>query len=110
MMKAVKEKEAVFQVTPENFQAEVLECDKPVLVTFYASWDQPCRMQQAELDVITDGYPDIKVCKIDVEEYPSFARQFGIMVIPTTIAFKDGKKCKRATGLRRAGVLLRMIQ
>jgi thioredoxin 1 len=103
-------KENIIQVTPETFQAEVLECDKPVLVTFYAAWDQPCRMQQTELDTIADKHPEIKVCKIDVEEYTAFAQQYGIMIIPTTIAFKDGKKCKRATGLRRAGVLLSMVQ
>ena len=109
-MEIVKEKENIVRVTPENFKAEVLECDKPVLVTFYAPWDQPCRMQQTELDTIADNRPDIKVCRLDVEEYPAFAGQYGIMMIPTTIAFKDGKKCKRATGLRRAGVLLSMIQ
>ena len=109
-MEIVKEKENIIQVTPENFKAEVLECDKPVLVTFYAPWDQPCRMQQTELETIADKYPGIKVCRLDVEEYPAFAQQYGIMMIPTTIAFKDGKKCKRATGLRRAGVLLSMIQ
>ena len=57
-----------------------------------------------------DNHPDIKVCRLDVEEYPAFAGQYGIMMIPTTIAFKDGKKCKRATGLRRAGVLLSMVR
>ena len=109
-MKTVKEKENIIQVTPENFKTEVLECDKPVLVIFYAAWDQPCRMQQTELDAIAEKHPDIKVCRIDVVEYPAFAGQYGIMMIPTTIAFKDGKKCKRATGLRRADVLLSMVR
>ena len=109
-MEIVKDKENIIQVTPVNFKEEVLECDKPVLVIFYAAWDQPCRVQQAELDTIADNHPDIKVCKLDVEEYPVFAQQYGIMMIPTTIAFKDGKKYKRATGLRRAGVLLSMVQ
>ena len=109
-MELTKEKEIIIQVTPENFKTEVLECDKPVLVIFYAAWDQPCRMQQAELDTIADQHSDIKVCRLDVEEYPAFAHQYGIMMIPTTIAFKDGIKIKRATGLRRAGVLLSMVQ
>ena len=109
-MELVKEKEIIIRVTPDNFKAEVLECDKPVLVIFYAAWDQPCRMQQTELDTIAEKHPDIKFCKLDVEEYPAFAEQYGIMMIPTTIAFKDGKKCKRATGLRWAGVLLSMVQ
>ena len=103
-------KENIVFVTPDNFQKEVLECDKPVLVTFYANWDQPCRMQQPALDSIADRHPEIKVCKLDVEEYSDFARNFGIMMIPTTIAFKGGKKVKRATGLRLESVLLNMVQ
>ncbi len=103
-------RENIVKVTPENFQAEVLESDRPVLVCFYAAWDQPCRMQQTALDSIADKHPEIKVCRLDVEEYTAFARQFGIMMIPTTIAFKDGKKVKRATGLRLEEVLLDMVK
>ena len=97
-------------VTPDNFQAEVLECEKPVLITFYANWDQPCRMQQPALDSIADRHPEIKVCKLDVEEHAAFAQQFGIMMIPTTIAFKNGKRVKRASGLRLEHVLLSMVE
>ena len=103
-------KENIVAVTPDNFEMEVLQCDKPVLVTFYANWDQPCQMQQPALDSIADKHPEIKVCKLDVEEYTAFAQQFGIMMIPTTIAFKYGKKVKRATGLRLENVLLNMVQ
>ncbi len=103
-------KENIVLVTPDNFQAEVLECDKPVLVTFFAAWNQPCRMQQPALDSIADKHPEIKVCKLDVEEFPAFAQQFGIMMIPTTIAFKNGKRIKRASGLRLEHVLLSMVQ
>lgn len=103
-------KENIVQLTPDTFQTEVLECDKPVLVTFYAAWDQPCRMQQPALDSLADKHPEIRVCKLDVEEYPDFAQQFGIMVIPTTIAFKNGKRVKRASGLRLEQVLLNMVQ
>ena len=102
--------EKIVILTPDNFQAEVLECDKPVLVTFYAVWDRPCRMQQPELDSIADHHPEIKVCKLDVEEFAAFAQEFGILMVPTTIAFKNGKKVKRATGLRLENVLLGMVQ
>ena len=103
-------KENIVFVTPDSFQAEVLECDKPVLVTFFAAWNQPCRMQQPALDSIADKHPEIKVCKLDVEEFPAFAQQFGIMMIPTTIAFKNGKRVKRASGLRLEHVLLSMVE
>ena len=103
-------KENIVLVTPDTFQAEVLECDKPVLVTFFAAWNQPCRMQQPALDSIADKHPEIKVCKLDVEEFPAFAQQFGIMMIPTTIAFKKGKRIKRASGLRLEHVLLSMTE
>ena len=99
-------KENIISLTPDNFQAEVLECGRPVLVTFFALWDQPCR----ELDSIADKHPEIKVCKLDVEEYPDFAQQFGIIMVPTTIAFKNGKKIKRASGLRLEHILLSMVQ
>ena len=107
-MESVKEK--IVLLTPDNFQVEVLECDRPVLVTFFALWDQPCRMQQSELDSIADKHPEIKVCKLDVEEYPDFTRQFGIMMVPTTVAFKNGKKIKRASGLRLEHILLSMVR
>ena len=103
-------KENIVLVTPENFQAEVLESDRPVLVSFFAPWDQASRMQHPALDSIADKHPEIKVCKLDVEEYDAFAAQFGIMIIPTTIAFKNGKKIKRATGLRLENVLLSLVQ
>ena len=103
-------KENIMLVTPKNFQAEVLESDRPVLVSFFASWDQASRMQQPALDSIADKHPEIKVCKLDVEEYDAFVQQFGIMIIPTTIAFKNGKKIKRATGLRLENVLLSLVQ
>ena len=103
-------KENIVLVTPENFRAEVLECEKPVLLSFFAPWDQASRMQHPALDSIADKHPEIKVCKVDVEEYDAFAAQFGIMIIPTTIAFKNGKKIKRATGLRLENVLLSLVQ
>ena len=107
-MELVKEK--IVLLTPDNFRTEVLESDKPVLVSFFAPWDQASRMQQPALDSIADKHPEIKVCKLDVEEYDAFAAQFGIMIIPTTIAFKNGKKIKRATGLRLENVLLSLVQ
>lgn len=102
-------KENIVTVTAENFTQEVLQCSEPVLVNFYAAWDQPCRMQQPALDYIADNYPQIKVCKLDVEEYPEVAQKYGIIMVPTTIAFKGGKKIKRASGLRLKQVLLKMV-
>ena len=103
-------KERIVFLTPDSFQEEVLECEKPVLVSFFAAWDQASRMQQPALDSIADKHPEIKVCKLDVEEYNAFVQQFGIMIIPTTIAFKNGKKIKRATGLHLENVLLSLVQ
>ena len=103
-------KERIVFLTPDSFQEEVLECEKPVLVSFFAPWDQASRMQQPALDSIADRHPEIKVCKLDVEEHAAFAQQFGIMMIPTTIAFKNGKRVKRASGLRLEHVLLSMVE
>lgn len=90
-------KENIISVTPDNFKTEVLESDRPVLVTFYAAWDQPCRMQQPALDSIADKHPEIKVCKLDVEEYTAFAQQFGIMN-PHHHCFQRGKKGEAGYG------------
>lgn len=100
---------SVLHITKENFQQEVLSSSKPVLVDFWASWCGPCKMLSPIIDEIAAENPQIKVCKINVDEQPELAGQFGIMSIPTLIVFKDGKVVNQASGARPKGQILSLL-
>ena len=93
----------------ENFQKEVMESEKPVLVDFWASWCGPCRMVGPVLDQIEQEHPEIKVCKINVDEQPELANQFNIMTIPTLMVVKNGEIVKRSSGAKPKAQILAMI-
>jgi thioredoxin 1 len=86
------------EVTDSNFQAEVIEADKPVLVDFWAPWCGPCRVVGPILEEIASEKPDIKVVKLNTDENPQVAGNFQILSIPTMILFKNGAEAKRITG------------
>ena len=97
---------SVITITKENFAAEVLNSDKPVLLDFWASWCGPCRMLSPIVDQVADERPDVKVGKVNVDEQPDLAGQFGVMSIPTLLVFKNGKLVNQSVGSRpKAGVL-----
>ena len=97
---------AVIRLTKENFQAEVMQADKPVLIDFYADWCGPCQMVSPIVDEIAGERSDIKVCKVNVDEQPELAGEFGVMSIPTLLLFENGKLIRQAVGARpKSGVL-----
>ena len=97
---------AVVTITKENFEQEVLQSTKPVQLDFWASWCGPCRMLSPIVDEVAEERTDVKVGKVNVDEQPELAGEFGVMSIPTLLVFEQGKLVRQAVGARpKAGVL-----
>ena len=97
-------------VNKNNFQEEVLNSDKPVLVDFWAPWCGPCRMVLPIIEEISDENEDIKVVKINVDEDPELANQFGVMTIPTLYVFKNGEAVNHRSGAMPKEQILAMVR
>ncbi len=100
---------AEITITKDNFDAEVLNSDKPVLLDFWATWCGPCMMVGPIVAEIAAERSDIKVGKVNVDDEPSLANSFGIQSIPTLIYFKDGKAVDQIVGYRPKEDILKMI-
>ena len=91
---------SVMTITKENFQKEVIESEKTVLLDFWAGWCGPCRMVSPIIDEIAGEDQTIKVGKINVDEQQELAAKFGVMSIPTLVVIKNGKITNKAMGAR----------
>jgi thioredoxin 1 len=100
---------SVININQNNFQEEVLNSEKSVLLDFWASWCGPCRMVSPIVDEIAEERSDIKVGKINVDEKPELATQFQIMSIPTLIVIKNGKVVNQAVGVKPKDQILSML-
>ncbi len=89
----------VMELTQENFNETIAA--GTTLVDFWAVWCGPCRMQSPVLDAFAEKQDAVKVCKVNVDEQPALAARFGVMSIPTLIAFRDGEILKKRVGLSR---------
>jgi len=96
-------------INTENFEQEVLQSDKPVLLDFWASWCGPCRMIAPIVEEIAEERSDIKVGKVNVDDVPELAAKFGVMSIPTLVVMKDGELVNQAVGVRPKAQILQML-
>ena len=97
---------ALIHVNESDFREKVLENAGTVLVDFWANWCGPCRMLSPIVDEVAEERTDVKVGKVNVDEQPDLAAQFGVMSIPTLLVFEQGKLVRQAVGARpKAGVL-----
>ena len=101
---------SVVNINMNNFQEEVLNSDKPVLLDFWASWCGPCRMVGPILDEIAAERSDIKVAKVNVDEQPELASKYKIMSIPTLMVLREGKVVNQALGARPKNQILAMLK
>lgn len=100
---------SVIDITRNNFQNEIINSDKPVLLDFWAPWCGPCRMVGPILEEIAGERSDIKIGKINVDEQPELASQFRVMSIPTLIVIKDGKIVNQSMGAKPKNAILAML-
>ncbi len=100
---------AIITITEENFESEVLQSDKPVLLDFWASWCGPCRMVSPIVEEISNERTDVKVGKINIDEQPQLASQYGVMSIPTLMVLKNGEVAEKAVGARPKPLILKML-
>lgn len=95
----------IIDVIASNFEQEVLNSELPVLVDFWAPWCGPCKAIAPMIDVVADEYSGkVKVVKINIDEAPDIARNYGVRGIPQLILFESGKEPERAAGVTRTRI------
>ena len=100
---------SVLHINKQNFQEEVLSSEKPVLLDFWAPWCGPCRMIGPILDEIAKERPDVKVCKINIDEEYDLAARYKVVSIPPLMVLQNGMVEDRAIGARPKGQILNML-
>ena len=100
----------ITNITKDNFEAEVLQSEKPVLVDFWASWCGPCKMIAPEVEQVAMERDDIKVCKVNVDEEGELSIRYGVMSIPTLLIFQNGEVVTTAIGYRKKVEILDLLK
>lgn len=101
---------SVIHLTNENFENEVLNSDKPVLIDFWASWCGPCMMLAPVIEELGEEVTEAKICKVDVDRYPSLAEKYNVMSIPTLVLIKNGNEVAKSIGVKPKAEILEMLK
>ena len=101
---------AVIKLTEANFEQEVMQSDKPVLIDFYADWCGPCQMMGPVVEEISNEVTNAKVCKVNIDEEMAIAQKYGVMSIPTFVVIKNGEVTARDMGAKPKSAVLGMLE
>ncbi len=102
---------SVISLNEKNFEDEVLQSDRIVLIDFWASWCGPCKMMSPVIDKIAEEVgEEVKVCKINIDEEQNLAVKYNVMSIPTFIVLKDGKEVGRSVGVQDKSEIISMLK
>ena len=100
---------SVIKITSANFEEKVLDSDKPVLLDFYADWCGPCKMLAPIIEEIAEEHPEYVVGKVNVDNEPALAQQFGIVSIPALFVIKNGEVTAQSLGYKQKDAVLALF-
>lgn len=101
---------SITNLTKDTFATEVLESKETVLVDFYAEWCGPCKMQSPIIDEVSKELSDVKFCKINIDEQPELAMEYGVMSIPTIMIVKSGEITFQEPGLLQKNDIVKLLK
>ncbi len=101
---------AALHLTKDNFEKEVMQETKPVLIDFWAAWCGPCQMLLPTIEELADEVTDVKICKVNVDEEPELAERYQILTIPTLQFMKNGQVVSKQAGVKSKEEIKKMMQ